>query len=271
MKKITLVTGICAFLAAGQVMSAELFRDDFDGSWTRIKCDPVFHPEVPDPDGRYSIYDVDDLACINIEEAGGELTITSASSVKNLGGGIVTSQNRADFNFFGPATVDPANPHKRVFQFNNLNFLPGNIFSFQKQLRFVIARSKGMIYGDRFEVALSGDNTFYIASNMPSARVTNTIFRDPTAFVPVTPHSVEIELGLTDYKVTFLFNGGGLYFYGQHGLDRASWETTPPDPVTGEATASNFYVGVVAASNAPFDRDTMVQVSLDSLVVTDGK
>lgn len=269
MKKTKWLLGICALMALSQVNAAELFRDDFDDGEL---VDPANANILLDPWVRYKL----GFGSVIFSEENGQVNITTNEPGNWIGAGMITSARNPDLNFFGSAVADPQNPHKRVIRVEGLAFVDNALYPFEKEFRLVvfsaspaIEREARVPKEDFFEVVVREDRTYNIISQttVPGAAIGSVpvSITDPLARIPKVPNAITVELDATDYRVTFEFEGGGLYYYGPHGLVRENWEVMGTD----ETEAGNFHIGLIASTKRSLG--VGVGVSVDSVVVTDGQ
>ncbi|MDH5544602.1 MAG: hypothetical protein OEZ43_03350 [Gammaproteobacteria bacterium] len=232
---------------------------------------------------------------LSFEEANSELTLYSNSNKQSHGGGFLTHKSNVDFNFFGSDGSDPAT-FRRVFVLENIQVtgnrsvdasgnptytgpLADNYFV----LHFLVSSGQGWLENGSpssapnisawfdgakgFGLSVSRYTPASLAAFNPYT-VTVPLVSIPGATVPLVPTSMRLEMGPQTYKMVFIFTGGGLYFEGEHGLDKATWhwhqvaQSNPTNP-------DNFYLGVGASVVSKQIGYTIAKIGKVS--VTDGQ
>lgn len=267
MKKIAMISAVAALLSLPVVSSAEiLFQDNFDNAdYTSIPLGGAFGPTGKEWTFYYT-FDPD--ATRSVEQIAGRLNIkTNSLGGARIGDGVFFKNiYTPEFNFFG----DPAatTPIKRMFSLRGIRF--GNITTTPKHFHnlafYVSSNSSVPRFASSFVVTLNAANQFSVVARQNLTNKEIALF--PNTTVPVTPDGVDVVLDPTNYRVVFVFPGGGLYFEGQHGLTRTAWERIDPVTPTG-GLPGNFTPGIIA-STAWLHEPRLADVSIDSFTVTDG-
>ncbi len=234
------ISGFCivVFFMLGQgSVTAASFADNFDnGIYADTDDTPAFWRISRGSTISRYILEVSE----NIDDAqNGRLSIVTNQIQAS---GIITPTT-PDFNFFNtPVLIDLKGISIEAEQFLSSSLLHVGLYS----------RNDRTIIANHMRLAMIGDRAFIFTVKS----------KDGTTFPislkydsPEVPERVTLYLDSVEYRITFYFAGGGLFFAGEHGMTLEGWANGTGDAALFIGASSTF--------------SSLTTVGIDSIEVSD--